>query len=126
MHEVLQLLMWYFLPVIWLLNLIVACHHFLAACIYMVCCYIYCCWCLLGEGCCSPLLPTGPHCGGSASERDQEGPQEQHKVENRETFRNGQDTIACPILCTWDSVTTCTPVTIFIILGVQLCYRCIR
>ena len=31
MHEVLQLLMWFFLPVIWLLNLIVACHHFLAA-----------------------------------------------------------------------------------------------
>lgn len=51
--------------------------------IYMV---IYCCWCLLGEGCCSPPLPTRPHCGGSASERNQEDPQEQHKVENRETF----------------------------------------
>ena len=39
MHKVLQLLMWYFLPVIWLLNLIVACHHFFGS-IYVVCCYI--------------------------------------------------------------------------------------
>ena len=87
MHEVLQLLMWYLLPVIWLLNLIVACHHFLAAFTWFVVTFIVAgvCW---GRGVAArPLLPTGPHCGGSASERDQEGPQEQHKVENRETFR---------------------------------------
>ena len=34
---------------------------------------------------CSPLLPTGPHCGGLASEGDREDPQEQHTMEKRET-----------------------------------------
>jgi len=29
-------------------------------------------------------LPTGPHCGGPASEGDQEDPPEQHTVEKRE------------------------------------------
>ena len=36
----------------------------------------------------------------------------------------GQDEMAChlhPILHTWDAVTTCTPVTVFFPLGVQLC-----
>ena len=83
MHEVLQLLMWYFLPVIWLLNLIVACHHFLAAFTWFVVTFIAAGVCWGGV-----LQPTwNQHCGGSTSERDQEDPQEQHKVENTETFR---------------------------------------
>ena len=35
-----------------------------------------------------------------------------------------QDKMAChlhPILCSWDAVITCTPVTVFFQLGVQLC-----
>ena len=35
----------------------------------------------------------------------------------------GRDEMAChlhPILCTWDAVTTCTPVTVFLPLGVRL------
>ena len=31
----------------------------------------------------SPLLPTGPHCGGPVSEADREDPQEQHTVVKR-------------------------------------------
>ena len=41
----------------------------------------------------------------------------------------GQDEMACHlhlILCTWDAVTTCTPVTVFFPLGVQLCLEKMR
>ena len=38
----------------------------------------------------------------------------------------GRTKMAChlhPILCTWDAVITCTPVTVFFPLGVRLCSK---